>query len=173
MWAFLLLARKRSDYTSQQYQTLRFKMIYVDADACPVQIREILYRAADRAAIDTVFVANHYIKHPPSVHIKTLQVEKGFDVADNEIVKRIEAGQLVITSDIPLASESIDKGASAITPSGEALTAANVKSRLNIRDFMDTMRASVVQTGGPKAMSQKEKQDFANALDRWIASRKK
>ena len=147
--------------------------IYVDADACPNLIKEIIFRAADRTATKTVLIANQYIRVPPSKFISSVQVSSGFDVADNEIVQRVDAGDLVITSDIPLAAEVIDKNALALSPRGELFTASNVKSRLNIRDFMDTMRASGVQTGGPPPLGQQEKQAFANELDKYLAKQKR
>ncbi|MCE9678113.1 YaiI/YqxD family protein [Shewanella sp. AS1] len=142
--------------------------IWVDADACPAVIKEILFRAADRAQIETTLVANHTMRIPPSPFIKLVTVSSGFDVADDEIVKRLEAGDLVITADIPLASEVIDKQGLALNPRGELYTQHNIKSILNMRDFMDTLRASGVQTGGPAALGQSEKQAFANQLDRLI-----
>jgi hypothetical protein len=142
--------------------------IYVDADACPNLIKDIIFRAADRTATRTVLIANQYIKVPPSKFISSVQVPSGFDVADNEIAKRVEENDLVVTSDIPLADEVITKGGYALTPRGELLTASNVKSRLNIRDFMDTMRASGVQTGGPPPLGQQEKQTFVNELDKYL-----
>lgn len=142
--------------------------IWVDADACPVVIKEIIFKAADRAKIITILVANHHLRIPPSKYIQFMQVSSGFDVADDEIVKRVNEGDLVITSDIPLADEVIDKAALALSPRGELYTKENIKSRLNIRDFMDTMRASGVQTGGPPALNQGDRQTFANHLDRII-----
>jgi uncharacterized protein YaiI (UPF0178 family) len=139
--------------------------IWVDADACPVVIKDILFKAAERTKIETTLVANHIIRIPPSKVIHFLRVNSGFDVADDEIVKRIEAGDLVITSDIPLADEVIEKKGLALSPRGELYTKENIKSRLNIRDFMDTMRASGVNTGGPAALSQSDRQAFANHLD--------
>ncbi len=139
--------------------------IWVDADACPVVIKEILYKAALRTKTDTTFVANHSFKIPNNRFVSLLQVEKGFDVADNEIVRRVQANDLVITSDIPLAAEVIEKDALVLTPRGDVLDKQNVRQRLNIRDFMDTMRSSGVQTGGPAALNQKDKQNFANFLD--------
>ena len=147
--------------------------IWVDADACPVVIKEILFKAADRTQIITTFVANHNIRIPPSKYIQFMQVSSGFDIADDEIVKRVSEHDLVITSDIPLASEVIDKAATALSPRGELYTKENIKSRLNIRDFMDTMRASGVQTGGPPALNQSDRQNFANHLDRIITRHKK
>ena len=147
--------------------------IWVDADACPVVIKEILFKAADRAQIVTTLVANHNVRVPPSRFISFMQVSSGFDIADDEIVKRVNEGDLVITSDIPLADEVIDKLGTALSPRGELYTKENIKSRLNIRDFMDTMRASGVQTGGPAALSQTDRQNFANHLDRIITHFKK
>lgn len=143
--------------------------IWVDADACPVVIKEILFRAADRTGLELTLIANHAIKVPPSANVRAIQVSGGFDVADHEIVRRCEAGDLVITSDIPLAAELLDKGAMALTPRGEQFTAENIRVRLNMRDFMETLRASGVQSGGPAAMSQSDRQAFANQLDRLIS----
>ncbi len=143
--------------------------IWVDADACPVAIKEILYRAAERTQTRIVLVANQHLRTPPSKYVSSLQVPKGFDVADDEIVKRVTSGDMVITSDVPLADEVISKGAFVLTARGEELTASNIKSRLNIRDFMDTMRASGAHTGGPPPLSGADKQAFGNALDRWLA----
>ena len=127
--------------------------IWVDADACPVVIKDILYRAADRTGVTLTLVANQRITIPRSRYIKFVQVASGFDVADNEIVKRLGAGDLVITSDIPLAAEVIEKGGLALSPRGELYTANNIKSRLNMRDFMDTLRASGIDIGGPPVLS--------------------
>ncbi|SHH94556.1 YaiI/YqxD family protein [Ferrimonas marina] len=143
--------------------------LYVDADACPKVIREILYRAAERAKLPLILVANQSIATPPSAYIRSLRVPQGFDVADNEIVRRCEPGDLVITADIPLAAEVIEKGAQALNPRGELYTEHNIRARLNMRDFMDTMRASGVQTGGPPPLSATERQQFGNALDRYLA----
>jgi hypothetical protein len=142
--------------------------IWVDADACPVVIKDILFKAANRAQIETTLIANHYIKIPPSPFIKFVQVQNGFDIADDEIIKRVQKSDLVITSDIPLADEVITKLAVALSPRGELYSKENIKSRLNIRDFMDTMRASGLHTGGPSALSQTDRQNFANHLDRII-----
>ena len=147
--------------------------IWVDADACPVVIKEILFKAAERTKVETTFVANHHIKIPPSQVIKFKQVTSGFDIADDEIVRRVEKNDLVITSDIPLADEVISKLAMALSPRGELFTKENIKSRLNIRDFMDTMRASGVQTGGPPALSQSDRSTFANHLDKILIKYKK
>lgn len=142
--------------------------IWVDADACPVVIKEIIYRAAHRTKTAASFVANHALRLPPSPYLNTVTVAQGFDVADDEIVKRIAVGDLVITADIPLAAEVIDKGAHALNPRGELYTTENIRARLNIRDFMDTMRSSGVNTGGPAALSQGDRQSFANQLDRLL-----
>ena len=143
--------------------------IWVDADACPVVIKEILFRAADRTHIATTFIANQAIRTPPSPYIHAVQVPSGFDVADNEIVRRVEDGDLVITSDIPLAAEAIEKGALALSPRGEKHTKDNIRARLNMRDFMETMRTSGVQTGGPAALNHNDRMAFANQLDQIIA----
>ena len=143
--------------------------IWIDADACPVVIKEILFKAANRTKTQCTLVANQFIKTPPSPYINSIQVESGFDIADNEIVKRVQQQDLVITSDIPLASEVIDKGAQALSPRGEMYTTENIKARLNMRDFLDTMRASGEQTGGPPPLSQSDRQKFANQLDRYLS----
>jgi uncharacterized protein YaiI (UPF0178 family) len=145
--------------------------IWVDADACPGVIRDILFRAALRTGVALTLVANQPVKMPPSPHIRMLQVSQGFDVADNEIVKRVAEGDLVITSDIPLAAEVIAKGAHALSPRGELHTRENIGARLNMRDFMDTLRASGIQSGGPPALNQKDRQAFANHLDRLLSKR--
>ena len=143
--------------------------VWVDADACPVVVKEILYRAADRTGIELTLVANQALSTPSSPNINTVQVPRGFDVADDEIVKRCEPGDLVITSDIPLAAEVIEKGAHALSPRGELHTKENIGARLNMRDFLDTMRSSGVEmSGGPAAFSQRDKQEFANYLDRFL-----
>ena len=145
--------------------------IWVDADACPVVAREILFRAADRTGVQLILVANQPMNTPASENIKTLQVPRGFDVADDEIVRRLGAGDLVITSDIPLAAEVIEKGGHALSPRGEMHTKENIGAKLNMRDFMDTMRSSGVEMGGgPSAYSQRDKQEFANKLDRFLTS---
>lgn len=143
--------------------------IWVDADACPVVIKDILFRAAQRTGVHTTLVANQPIRIPPSPCIKMLQVTSGFDVADNEIVKRLNAGDLVITSDIPLAAEVIEKEGLALSPRGELYTTENIRARLNMRDFMDTLRSSGINTGGPPTLSQRDRQAFANHLDTLLA----
>ena len=140
--------------------------IWVDADACPVVIKDILFKAAKRTGVEVILIANQPINTPNLPNIRSLQVSAGFDVADNEIVKRCQADDLVITSDIPLAAEVIEKGAHALSPRGELLTKDNVRPRLNMRDFMDTLRASGIQSGGPPPLSQSDRQKFANHLDR-------
>jgi len=143
--------------------------IWVDADACPNVIKEILFRAADRASVAVILVANQAIGVPRSPHIRTVQVSAGFDVADNYIVQQANAGDLVITADIPLASEAIDKGCMALNPRGELYTEENIRQRLNMRDFMETLRGSGIDTGGPPALSQADRMAFANQLDRILA----
>jgi len=140
--------------------------IWVDADACPVVIKEILFKAADRAHVHMTLVANQALRIPPSRYIKMLQVPPGFDVADNEIVKRVSEGDLVITADIPLAAEVIEKEAQALNPRGELYTTENIRVRLNMRDFMDSLRSSGVDTGGPPALNQNDRKTFADNLDR-------
>ena len=142
--------------------------IWVDADACPVAIKQILFKAADRAQISITLIANHAMHLPPSQYLNFIQVVSGFDVADNEIIKRMNANDLVITSDVPLADAVITKGGLALSPRGEAFNANNIKSKLSMRDFMDVIRSSGVQTGGPSALSQADKQSFANQLDQWL-----
>jgi hypothetical protein len=143
--------------------------IWVDADACPVVIKEILFRAAERTQIETTLVANHYLRITPSPFIKFLQVPTGFDVADNEIVKRLEADDLVITGDIPLAAEVIEKNAMALNPRGDLFTTENIKERLNMRDFMETLRSSGIESSGPAPLSHKDRQNFANNLDKILS----
>ena len=142
--------------------------IWVDADACPKVIKEILFRAADRVGVITTLVANKPLSIPRSKFIKSLHVESGFDVADNEIVRKLAEGDLVITADIPLAAEVIEKGGHALNPRGEFYSQENIRQRLNMRDFMDTLRASGINTGGPSALGQRERQAFANQLDQFL-----
>jgi len=146
--------------------------IWVDADACPIVIKEILFRAAERTGTYVTLVANQYISTPRSPYINSIQVSQGFDVADNEIVRLLEAGDLVITADIPLASDVIDKGGHALNPRGEMYTTDNIKSRLSMRNFMETLRASGVDTGGPATLNQSDRQAFANQLDRFLTINK-
>ena len=143
--------------------------IWVDADACPVAIREIIFRAAGRARLQTTLVANQQIRVPPSPYIRNVQVGKGFDVADAYIVNHMAFGDLVITADIPLASEVVARGAVVLSPRGELLDNSNIKERLSMRDFMEELRGSGVDTGGPSRMSHSDRQAFANQLDRLLA----
>ena len=143
--------------------------IWVDADACPKVVKEILLRAAQRTKIQLYFVANQYIQIPNVDNVKAIQVPSGFDVADDEIVRRCSANDLVITSDIPLAAEVIEKGACVLTSRGEVLDEDNIKSRLNMRDFLETLRSSGIQSGGPDKMNQNDRQLFANKLDQYLS----
>ncbi len=143
--------------------------IWVDADACPVVIKEILFRAAERTRLSLTLVANQAVHTPPSRYIKMIQVGSGFDVADNEIVKRMTPGDLVITSDIPLAAEVIEKEGIALNPRGELYTTDNIKNRLTMRDLMDTLRSSGIDTGGPSALNQGDRKAFANQLDKLLS----
>ena len=143
--------------------------LWVDADACPVVIKEILYRAAERVRVPLTLVANHALRTPKSRFIKAIQVPSGFDVADNKIAQAVQAGDLVVTADIPLAAAVIDKGGFALNPRGEFYTEDNIRQRLNMRDFMEELRSSGVQTGGPPPLNQGDRAAFANALDRFLA----
>ena len=143
--------------------------IWVDADACPRQIKAILFRAAERTVIALCLVANQSMQTPPVRNITAIQVGQGFDVADNEIVRRAQQDDLVITSDIPLADELLTKGAQALSPRGEVFSPSTIKAKLNMRDFMDTLRSSGIHTGGPAQLSETDKREFANALDRYLA----
>jgi uncharacterized protein YaiI (UPF0178 family) len=145
------------------------RQIWVDADACPRPVKEILFRAADRVPIRVTLVANQPMDTPPSPHIRSVRVGSGFDVADNHIVKQVQPGDLVITADIPLAAEVIDKGGLALNPRGTLYTRENVRQQLNMRDFLDTLRSSGIDTGGPPAFSKTDRQTFANQLDRLLA----
>jgi uncharacterized protein len=142
--------------------------IWVDADACPAVIKDILYRAADRVRCKLVLVANQPLRTPPSPWIRSMQVEGGFDVADNRIVELSEPGDLVITADIPLAAAVVEKGGHALNPRGELYTVENIRERLALRNFMGELRNSGVRTGGPAALSQGDRQAFANQLDRFL-----
>lgn len=146
--------------------------IWVDADACPVVIKEILFKAAERTKVEVTLVANQTINIPSSRYINFLRVASGFDVADNEIVKRCDVGDLVITADIPLAAEVIEKGAHALNPRGEMYSANSIKARLTMRDFMDTLRSSGIQTGGPPTLNKSDRQTFANELDKFLTKYK-
>ncbi|MEN8134788.1 MAG: YaiI/YqxD family protein [Thermodesulfobacteriota bacterium] len=142
--------------------------IWVDADSCPVVIKEILFKAAKRTGVVLTLVANHPMRIPSSPSIKFLRVGSGLDVADQEIAKLLAVGDLVITGDIPLAAEVIDKGGHALNPRGELYSTENIRARLNMRDFMDSLRADGVDTGGPPPPSQRDRQSFANNLDRLL-----
>ncbi|MFY0664523.1 MAG: YaiI/YqxD family protein [Natronospirillum sp.] len=142
--------------------------IWVDADACPTVIKEILFRAAERVGVAMTLVANQPMKTPPSPWIDSLQVGQGFDVADNEIVRRLNVGDLVITADIPLAAEVIEKGGHALNPRGELYTTQNIKARLTMRDFMENLRSSGVHTGGPATLNHNDRKAFADSLDRFL-----
>jgi len=143
--------------------------IWVDADACPKIIKEILYRAAERTHTLLTLVANQPLKTPPSGFIRTLQVAGGFDVADDEIVRRLQPGDLVVTADIPLAAEVVAKGGHALNPRGERYTEDNIRERLVVRDLLDQLRGSGIETGGPSPLGQGDRQAFANQLDRFLA----
>jgi len=143
--------------------------IWVDADACPKVVKEILYRAADRVGVTVVLVANQSLDVPGSPHIHSVQVPMGFDVADNHIAQSAVPGDLVITADIPLAAEVVAQGCMAINPRGELYTKENIRERLNMRDFMATLRSSGIETGGPPPLGQSDRQSFANQLDRFLA----
>ncbi len=140
--------------------------VWVDADGCPKPAKEILFRAADRTGIKVTLVANHMLWVPPSPNIEFVNVGAGFDVADDRIAELLEAGDLVVTSDIPLAADVLELGALALTPRGEPFDPETIKQRLTMRDFMETMRGSGVVSGGPSAYDARDKQAFANALDR-------
>jgi len=142
--------------------------IWVDADACPKVIKEILFRAAERTAVQVTLVANRLLYTPSSPYISAIQVADGFDVADSEIVKRLEPGNLVITADIPLAAEVIAKGGHALDPRGAMHSADTIQAKLTMRDFMETLRASGVETGGPSALSQRDRQLFAKHLEYYL-----
>ena len=145
--------------------------IYVDADACPIVIKDILYRVSQRTGLEVILVANQPLSIPRIPTVRSIQVSQGFDVADNHIVELVQHDDLVITADIPLASDVIDKGGKALNPRGELYTEGNIKARLNMRDFMDSMRNSGVQVGGgPPPLSKRDRMEFANALDKYIAS---
>lgn len=147
--------------------------IWVDADACPVAIREILFRASARTGVGLTLIANRQLPVPGAPQIRMIQVASGFDAADEEILKRMAPGDLVVTGDIPLAAEAIARNGFVLSPRGERFTQENIGSRLNMRDFLETMRASGVETGGPSALSQGDKKAFADQLDRLLSSRPK
>jgi len=146
--------------------------IWVDADACPAVIRDILFRAAERAKLNLTVVANHFVRTPPSPWLRSLQVAGGPDVADDAIMERMRSGDLVVTQDIPLAARVIEKGGAALDPRGERHTSDTIAQRLSIRNFMEELRGAGVQTGGPATLHARDRQAFANQLDRWIAQQR-
>jgi uncharacterized protein YaiI (UPF0178 family) len=143
--------------------------IWVDADACPAVIKDILYRAAERKQVPMTLVANKLLRTPPSKLIRALQVPRGFDVADSHIVRELKAGDLVITADIPLASDVLAKGGHALNPRGEFYTPDTIQERLALRNYLDELRGTGVQTGGPAALGQTDRKRFADQLDRFLA----
>ena len=151
--------------------TETIQRIWVDADASPKAVKEILYRASERTKIPVTFVANQFLEVPRSSLIFAVKVASGFDVADNYIVEHSNKGDIAITQDIPLAAELVAKGCVVLNPRGERYTNENVRERLNMRDFMDSLRSSGVQTGGPEAFSKKDRMTFANALDNVLVQR--
>ena len=163
------IMRLQLNINSPAGKMMSLKQIWVDADACPKVIKDILFRAADRVGVPVILVANQPLQVPRSRYIRSIRVAAGFDVADNHIVQQAEAGELVITADIPLAAEVIARGCLALNPRGELYTEDNIRQRLNMRDFMDTLRSSGVDTGGPGSFSQADRQAFANQLDRLLA----
>jgi uncharacterized protein YaiI (UPF0178 family) len=146
--------------------------IWVDADACPVVIKDILFRAAEREQVPVTLVANQWLRTPPSRFVRAIQVPAGFDVADGEIVRRVEPGDMVVTQDIPLAALVLEKGALALNPRGELYTPETIAQSLSMRNFMDELRGSGVDTGGPSTFHPRDRQAFANQLDRWLAQRR-
>ena len=141
--------------------------IWVDADACPVPIKETLFKAAERTGIQVTLIANHPMRVPPGDHVHFIQVPQGFDVADHRLVKEIAEGDLVVTQDIPLAAELVALGADVVSPRGEIYSSETIKARLTMRDFMETLRASGIQSEGPAPLSNKDRQKFAAVLDRY------
>jgi len=156
-----------NDTTEKQVPT-----VWVDADACPVVIKEVLFKAARRTGVQLTLVANQYLQVPKMTNISFVQVPPGFDVADNEIVKRCTAGDLVVTNDIPLAADVIKKGATAVSPRGEHFTKDTIAARLGVRDLMDPLRSTGVEPGGPPPLNQRDRQQFANHLDKYISGLK-
>jgi hypothetical protein len=142
--------------------------IWIDADACPVVIKDILYKAAERTGVQLTLVANRPMRIPTFRNINFVQVTSGLDVADNEIVRRLDAGDLVITADIPLAANVLEQGGHALNPRGELYSEDSIKSRLSVRDFMDSLRASGIDTGGPPTLNKGDRQNFANQLDKFL-----
>ena len=149
----------------------RQPQIWVDADACPAVVRDILFRAAERARVPVTLVANQWLRTPTSRYVRSLQVQGGYDVADDAIAERAVRGDLVVTQDIPLAARVLERGAEAVNPRGERFTRDNIAQRLSMRNFMDELRGAGVQTGGPAAFHARDRQAFANVLDAWLAKR--
>jgi len=145
--------------------------IWVDGDACPGVIKDILFRAAERARVQVTLVANQWLRVPTSRYIRALQVQGGFDVADDAIVERASAGDLVVTQDIPLAARVLEKGAIALNPRGERYTRDTIAERLSMRNFMEELRGAGIQTGGPATLHARDRQAFAGELDRWLQQR--
>jgi uncharacterized protein YaiI (UPF0178 family) len=143
--------------------------IWVDADACPAVVKDILYRAAERTQTPMTLVANQFLRPPPSPWIRALQVPRGFDVADSHIVRELQPGDLVVTADIPLAADVIAKGGHALNPRGEFYTTETIEERLALRNYLDELRGSGVRTGGPAALDQADRKRFADQLDRFLA----
>ena len=150
----------------------RVPQVWVDADACPGPVKDILFRAAERAQVQVTLVANQWLRTPGSRFVRALQVQGGFDAADDAIAERAGPGDLVVTQDIPLASRVLANGAEAIDPRGERFTADNIAERLSVRNFMEELRGAGVQTGGPAAFNARDRQAFANQLDGWLARRR-
>ena len=147
--------------------------IWVDADACPVVVKDILYRAAERTRCAMTLVANKFLRTPPSRYIRAVQVPRGIDVADSHIVRELQAGDLVVTADIPLAADVIAKGGHALNPRGEFYTTENIQERLALRNYLDELRGAGVQTGGPEALGNADRKRFADQLDRFLARQEK
>lgn len=150
----------------------RRPQIWVDADACPGVIKDILFRAAERAQVQVTLVANQWLRTPPSRHIRAVQVQGGYDVADDAIVERVQTGDLVVTQDIPLAARVLERGAQAVNPRGECYTPDTIAERLSMRNFMEELRGAGVETGGPAVFHARDRQAFANQLDRWLSRRR-
>lgn len=145
--------------------------IFADADALPGPIRDILFRAAMRLRLPLTLIANKSLSVPDSEFIRAERVDRGFDVADAEIARRVEPGDLVVTADIPLAAQVIDKGGQALNPRGELYTRDNIRGRLEMRNLLDELRGAGVMTGGPAPLSRRDREAFANQLDRWLRER--
>ena len=165
-------AQWRIDMTHDTPAPAPAPCIWVDADACPRAVKEVLFRAAQRLQVRVLLVANQLLPTPPGGWVKAIQVPQGFDVADNHIVTHLGPGDLVITADIPLAAEVLAKGGEAINPRGEHYSRDTIRQRLSMRNMMEEIRASGIQTGGPPPFGARDVQAFANSLDRWLARRR-